>query len=80
MTAELVACKAINVLFDICAAPENYAIAAYLNDDWDEGVIFDENGESYVEITLDDNAIYVANSLQKEICDIILDGFDINKC
>jgi len=33
MTAELVVCKAINVMFDICAAPEEYAIAKYLSQD-----------------------------------------------
>ena len=80
MTAELVACKAINVMFDICAAPEDYAIAAYLDGEDKEDVVFDENHESYIEITLDDNSIYVTSSLQKEICNIILDGFDINKC
>ena len=80
MTAELVACKAINVMFDICAAPEDYAIAAYLDGEDEEDVVFDENHESYIEITLDDNSIYVTSSLQKEICNIILDGFDINKC
>ena len=79
MTAELVACKAINVMFDICAAPEDYAIAAYLSNE-DEDIVFDENHESYIEITLDDNAIYVTSSLQKEVCNIILDSFDINKC
>ena len=62
MTAELVACKAINVMFDICAAPEDYAIAAYLSNE-DEDIVFDENHESYIEITLDDNAIYVTSSL-----------------
>ena len=81
MTAELVVCKVINVMFDICAAPEEYAIAKYLSqDNQDEQVAFDEEGESYIEITLDDNAIYVANSLQKEIYDIIVDGFNINNC
>lgn len=80
MTAELVACKAINVFFDICAAPEDYVLASYLGSNWEDDSVFDENNESYIEITLDDNAIYVTNSLQKEVCNIILDGFDINKC
>lgn len=81
MTAELVVCKTINVTFDICAAPEEYAIAKYLNQDsQDNQTAFDEEIESYIEVTLDDNAIYVANSLQKEIYDIIVDGFNINSC
>ena len=81
MTAELVVCKTINVMFNICAAPEEYAIAKYLKSGSQEDqIIFDSECESYIEITLDDNAIYVANSLQKEIYDIIIDGFNINKC
>lgn len=63
MTAELVACKAINVFFDICAAPEDYVLASYLGSNWEDDSVFDENNESYIEITLDDNAIYVTNSL-----------------
>lgn len=80
MTAELVACKAINVMFDICAAPEDYALYSYFEQESEDTFLFDPNYESYIEITLDDNSIYIANSLQKEICNIILDSFSINKC
>lgn len=80
MTAELVGCKAIDVDFDICAAPVDYALRTYFNESFNDSSAFDENCESYIEITLDDNALYVANSLQKEICNIILDAFSVNNC
>lgn len=80
MTAELVACKSINVNFDICASDINYALENYINDDFDSDHKFDENCDSYIEVTLDDNTMYVANSLQKEIYNIIIDGFNVNKC
>lgn len=81
MTAEIVACKAINMKFDICAAPIDYVLDNYLKDDdyvADNG--FDENLETYIEVTLDDNMLYVPSSLQQDICNIILDGFDVNRC
>lgn len=81
MTAELVACKAINMKFDICAAPMDYAIENYLkSDDYASDHMFDENLESYIEVTLDDNMLYVPSSLQQDVYNIILDGFDVNKC
>lgn len=83
MTAELVVCKALNVMFDICAAPEDYAIAKYIqtaSSQKDDTTLFDEDCESYVEVTLDDNAIYVASSIQNEIYDAIVDEFSINAC
>ena len=80
MTAELVACKAINVNFDICAAPDDYVIEHYLTDDFDTEVVFDEECESYIEVTLDDNALFVSSTIQKQISNIILDAFDVNKC
>ena len=78
MTAELVACKAINVKFDICAAPIEHVLKNYLNEDFDNDSIFDENCDSYIEVTLDDNTLYVPSSLQKDIYNIIIDGFNIN--
>lgn len=80
MTAELVACKAINVCFDICAAPDEYVLKNYLADDFDNDVIFDENCESYIEVTLDDNVLFVSNTIQKQIASIIIDGFNVNSC
>ena len=80
MTAELVACKAINVNFDICAAPDDYVIDHYLIDDFDTEVVFDEECESYIEVTLDDNTLFVSSTIQKQIFNIILDAFDVNKC
>ncbi len=83
MTAELVVCKALNVMFDICAAPEDYAIAKYIqtaSSQEDDTTLFDEDGESYIEVTLDDNAIYVASSIQNEIYDAIVDEFNVNSC
>lgn len=78
MTAELVACKAVDVCFDICACPPEYAILRYLMD-YDESVGFDSNCESYIEITLDDNNVYVASTLKTDIYNAIVSGFDINK-
>lgn len=78
MTAEIVACKAVDVCFDICAAPPEYAILKYLID-FDDSIGFDNTGESYIEITLDDNVVYAMNTLQTDVCNAIIDGFDVNK-
>lgn len=80
MTAELVAVKAINVNFDICAAPEDYVLNNYLTTLFTQDSDFDSGCESYIEITLDDNQLYVANSLQRQVADIITQAFDVNKC
>jgi len=80
MTAEIVACKAIDVSFSICAAPYEYVLSHYLTDNVNAVAVFDENCESYVEVTLDDNAICVPSSLQSEIVNIILEAFDVNRC
>lgn len=80
MTAELVACKAINVKFDICAAPLDYALDNYFDTTLTDDIVFDENNDNYIEVTLDDNTLYVPSSLQKDICNIILEGFNVNKC
>lgn len=58
MTAELLACKAVNVNFDICAAPSDYL----LDNVFAQGET-NVGGDSFIEITLDDNALYVASSL-----------------
>lgn len=78
MTAEIVACKAVDVCFDICACPQEYAIQKYLLD-FDDAQGFDPECESYVEITLDDNNVYVMNTLQSDVANAISRGFDINK-
>ena len=81
MTAELVACKAINMKFDICAAPIDYVLDNYLkDDDYASDQQFDFQCQSYIEVTLDDNMLYVPSSLQQDICNIILSAFDVNKC
>jgi len=47
--------------------------------DFDDAQGFDPTCESYVEITLDDNNVYVMNTLQTDVANAIARGFDINK-
>lgn len=75
MTAELVACKAVDVCFDICASPVEYAIQQYLME-FDDSAGFDSECESYIEITLDDNNVYVMSTIQSDVQDAILESFN----
>jgi len=58
LTSETVCVDPITVNFAICAAPEA-KVLQYFNDQ-----VFDANGESYIEITINDNTLY-ANSAVK---------------
>lgn len=78
MTAEIVACKAVDVCFDICACPPEYAVRKYLLD-YDISQGFDPECESYIEVTLDDNSVYVPTTLQVDVANAIIQGFDMDQ-
>lgn len=81
MTTEIKVVKPVYVDFDICAIPSN-------DDGHNESIIesleedreFDESNGSYIEITLDDNTLYVSTSIQTTIKNIILNTFNIDLC
>lgn len=74
MTTDIQILNPVIVNFDICAAPVDRIRENY------DGAIFDENCESYLEITLDDDTLYVSASIQDEICRIIEEAFDRKTC
>ena len=65
MTSELEVVKAVDVYFDICANPSR--------EDAIENI--DEN---YIEVTIDDDILYVNTTVKEAIANIILKYFDIN--
>lgn len=72
--------KPINVCFDICAAPVEIA-KKYLDDNSGNfGVDEDGQYESYIEITMSDDKVYVNNSIENGVIAKIRDFFNINKC
>ena len=78
LTTEIQLVKPVIVNFDICACKDlEYAREFYMSDD---GAYFDEECESYIEVTLDDNALYVNNAIQQKIYDIIIEQFNVNRC
>ena len=83
MTTEIKVVKPVYVNFDICAHPiatDNdlrHFRETYLNSSVDK---FDPKCESYVEVTLDDNALYANTMVQTDICNIIQNAFNINVC
>lgn len=89
MTAEIVVHPAVQVCFDICAAPEEYARQYYFaatgqdRPEQDEflqvGTSMDEF-ENYLEITLDDNSIYVSSLIVNTIAQIILECLSVSNC
>lgn len=70
ITQEVVLLNPINVQFAITAAPLD-VVYNYISD----GTEFDPNGDSYIEITLDDNTIYATTIIQNEIENIIIEFF-----
>jgi predicted transcriptional regulator len=62
MTHEIVLLNPIMVQFAITAAPTD-VVQDYINNQSD----FDENQDSYIEITLDDNSLYSTAVVQTEI-------------
>ena len=71
------ACDVVDVNFAICAAPEDIALKDYLLKD---GVMIEENNDSYVEITMDDNILYANSNVKYQIADIIWDSFKAENC
>jgi hypothetical protein len=68
--------KPVLVKFAICANPniDDIKNRYFKNTD----VNFDADCESYIEITLDDNMIYVSSNIQKLVYDEIIKAFNIN--
>ena len=62
LTSEMVFVDPIIVNFAICAAPIQRALE-YL----DSGLIFDSSNESYIEITVNDNALYSNASIKMQV-------------
>ena len=77
LTQEIMACDVVDVNFAICAAPEDIALKDYLLKD---GVMIEENNDSYVEITMDDNILYANSNVKYQIADIIWDSFKAENC
>lgn len=77
MTTEIQVVKPVMVNFDICACTDvEYIRKNYLKDQ----PIFDAGCESYLEITLDDNTLYVSTTIQQQIYNIIVNAFNVNLC
>jgi len=76
ITTEYQIVKPVEVKFAICANPDLDDIKARYFKETD--VYFDSGCESYIEITLDDNIIYVSSSIQKLVYDEIIKAFNVN--
>ena len=70
LTANPVFLNAIHVYFAICAAPDAVA-RGYL----ESGSTFDSGGESYIEVTVDNNSIYNKSVIQSQVAQIFDDYF-----
>lgn len=77
LTQEITACDAIDVKFAICAAPETIALNDYL---LKEDMILEENNDSYIEITMDDNILYANSNIKSQIVDILWNSFKAENC
>lgn len=76
ITTEYQIVKPVTVHFAICANPDLDDIKARYFDG--SSTYFDEKCESLVEVTLDDNIIYVSSNIQKLVYDEIVKAFDVN--
>lgn len=72
LTSETVCVDPIVVNFAICAAPEAKALA-YLSEQ-----VFDAECESYLEITVNDNALYTNSAIKTQINEIFMEYFNEN--
>lgn len=78
LTTEIQVVKPVIVNFDICACKDfDYVRQFYMAED---SAYFDEDCESFIEVTLDDNALYVNTAIQQKIYDIIIEKFNVNRC
>lgn len=75
MTSETVILPAVQVCFDICAC-NDLEVARYFLDN----THFEKDSENYIEVTLDDNSIYVNSSINSYISQIILEYFNVANC
>lgn len=76
ITTEYQLVKPVLVKFAICANPDLDDIRdRYLKQ---TDMYFDQDCESYIEVTLDDNMIYVSSNIQKLVYDQIVRAFDVN--
>lgn len=77
LTTEVKVMKPVIVGFRICANPDFDDIRGrYMN----ASAAFDEDGENYVEVALDDNALYVSSTIQRDIAEIIKSAFSPDRC
>ena len=76
ITTEYQIVKPVLVKFAVCANPDVEDIKARYFNETDTD--FDQRCESRIEITLDDNIIYVSNNIQKLVYDEIVRAFDVN--
>lgn len=74
LTTEVVLLNPINVNFAICASTTETAKSYFSTSD-----IFDENNESYIEIIISDDSMYVAAQVQSLVESVIIDYFDSKK-
>lgn len=74
ITAEITLLEPVTVYFAVTAAPES-VVKEYLS----EYELFDPLNESYIEVEVDDNSIYVNSDIQQKINDTINRFFDQTK-
>lgn len=71
LTQEPVFLKAVTVNFEICAAPEETAKKYFANGNFE-----DYNTHSFLEVTLDDDALYSNTMIARQVADKIIQYFD----
>ena len=76
ITTEYQIVKPVLVKFAVCANPDVEDIKARYFNETDTD--FDQKCESRIEVTLDDNIIYVSSNIQKLVYDEIVRAFDVN--
>ena len=81
LTTETKYLKPIDVKFDICAAPLDVAKNYFSNGSTNFGLNVDNDTyDSYIEITLDENQVYINNSIETVVIRKIQEYFDVNNC
>ena len=75
LTTEIYALSPVHVDFDICAYGEDIQLESLYSETGD----FIDNG-SYIEITLDDNSIYVTSAIQQQVVTKLHNYFSKKNC
>lgn len=75
LTTEVYALSPVHVDFDICAYDEELELKSL----YSETDNFIDNG-SYIEITLEDNSIYVTSAIQQQVISKLRKHFDQSRC